>query len=77
MNDEMAEARENTVETIRGMDFGRPWAFEYTPAVSQPSDDTYLRMVRRADLVIWLVGSETTQPVMAEINTAISAGVGC
>ena len=74
MNDEMAEAREITVETIRGMDFGRPWAFEYTPASSQPADDTYLRMVREADLVIWLVGSETTQPVMAEINTAISAG---
>ena len=74
MNDEMAEAREITVETIRGMDFGRPWAFEYTPASSQPADDTYLRMVREADLVIWLVGGETTQPVMAEINTAISAG---
>ena len=74
MNDEMAEAREITIETIRGMNFGRPWAFEYTPASSQPADNTYLRMVREADLVIWLVGSETTQPVMAEINTAISAG---
>ena len=74
MNDEMAEARKITAETIRGIDFGRPWAFEYTPASSEPADDTYLRKVRESDLVIWLVGSDTTQPVIAEINTAISAG---
>ena len=74
MNKEMAEARTICVETIKGIPYGRPWAFEYTPASSDPADDTYLRKVREADLVIWLVGSDTTQPVIAEINTAISAG---
>ena len=74
MNKEMAEARTICVETIKGMSYGRPWAFEYTPASSDPAEDTYLRKVREADLVIWLVGSDTSQPVIAEINTAISAG---
>ena len=69
----MTKARKIAVETIREIDIGRPWAFEFTPASSQPADDTYLRKVREADLVIWLVGSETTQPVIAEINTAIAA----
>ena len=35
--------------------------------------DGYLRKVREADFVIWLVGSETTQPVVDEINECIAA----
>ena len=71
MNTEMELARKIAVEAINKVSVGRPWAFEFTPASSEPAEDTYLRKVREADLVMWLVGSETTQPIVNEINEAI------
>ena len=73
MNDEMEPARKIATETIKKVDFGRPWAFEFTPASAETAEATYLRKVREADFVLWLVGSETTQPVVDEINEAIAS----
>lgn len=53
--------------------FQRPWAFEYTPASSEPVDQGYLRKVREADLVIWLASDETTTPVANEIREALAS----
>ncbi len=53
----------------------REWAFENTPASSESARDYYLRNSARADFVIWLVGSETTQAVADEIH-ACMAGHG-
>jgi len=50
-----------------------PWMFEYTPASSEGLSDGYLRKVREADLVVWLVGRETTAPVQAEIQEALKS----
>ena len=73
MNDVMEPARLIAVDAIKRVEFGRPWAFEFTPASSESADDAYLRKVREADFVVWLVGSETTQPVINEINEAIAS----
>ena len=73
MNEEMMCAREGARREINAIDFGRPWVFEFTPASSETAVDGYLRKVKEADFVIWLVGSKTTQPVVDEINQSIAA----
>ena len=75
MDDELAPARNSTVMAIPKMSFGRPWAFEYTPASSEAASDAYLRKVEEADFVIWLVGSKTTQPVVNEIHRCLASRV--
>jgi hypothetical protein len=50
-----------------------PWAFETSPASSEPVVEGYLRKVREAAFVIWLVGESTTNPVEAEIGEALTA----
>ena len=73
MNAEMEKARTFAVGAIERVEFGRPWAFEFTPASSETADDAYLRKVREADFVVWLAGSKTTRPVINEINEAIAS----
>ena len=72
MDDELNPARNSAVATIQEMDFGRPWAFEYTPASSEAASDAYLRKVQEADFVIWLVGSRTTLPVVNEVHRCLA-----
>ena len=72
MNSEMEPARKIAVEAVKRVEFGRPWAFEYTPASPETAEATYLRKIREADFVVWLVGSETTQPVVDEVNEAVA-----
>ena len=74
MREELYYARKVVVETCKATDFTRPWAFEYTPGSSEPPDQGYLRKVREADFVVWLIGEETTQPVVDEITTSVTAG---
>lgn len=50
-----------------------PWAFETSPASSEPVVEGYLRKVREAAFVIWLAGESTTNPVEAEIGEALAA----
>ncbi|MCY3899574.1 MAG: hypothetical protein OXF86_13445 [Caldilineaceae bacterium] len=74
MRDELNCARKVVKQACESIRFIRPWAFEFTPASSEPPDQGYLRKVREADFVFWLIGSETTQPVVDEITECISAG---
>ena len=74
MNEEMERPREIAVAAVNDVEFGRPWAFEFSPASSESTDESYLRKVREADFVVWLVGRETTQPVIREINEAMTYG---
>ena len=71
----MTSAREIAIRTVSDSPFIRPWPFEGTPASSESLPDSYLRKVRESDLVIWLVGSKTTEPVAQEINTCMTAGI--
>ena len=73
MNDEMEPARKIAVKAISQVVIGRPWAFECSPASAESAEDAYLRKVREADFVVWLAGAETTQPVVDEVNEAISS----
>ena len=74
MTDELQWARDEVVRILKKFPFARPWAFEFTPASSESVTDAYLRKVGDADFVVWLVGSQTTQPVVNEINTSIANG---
>ena len=73
MDDELGLARDSTAKAIQEMGFGRPWAFEYTPASSEAASDAYLRKVEESDFVIWLVGSRTTQPVVNEVHRCLAS----
>ena len=46
--------------------------FEYTPGSSEPVDKAYLRHVRDADFVVWLVTAPTTEAVSDEVKEAIA-----
>ena len=74
MTGELQWARDEVLRTLKNFPFARPWAFEFTPASSESATDAYLRKVRDADFVVWLVGSQTTQPVVNEINTTLATG---
>ena len=74
MKDEMETARNTVVETCSLYPLTRPWAFEFTPSSSETPSKGYLRKVREADFVIWLIGGETTQPVVDEVTTCMTAG---
>lgn len=63
-------ARQATFAALNSKTFIRPWMFENTPASSERVDDAYLKKVREADLVIWLLGSEVTDAVQREIREA-------
>ncbi len=70
---ELDEVRQETVHTLNRVPWLTSWAFEYTPASSEPVDEGYLRKVREADVVIWLVGEKTTKPVQKEIREALAS----
>ena len=70
----LQSARDTAVRTIADLPTTEPWAFEHTPPSSRPPRDLYLRKVAEADLVIWLIGAETTLPVVEEIQTCLAAG---
>ena len=52
----------------------RVWAFEDAPASSEAARNRYIRNAGRAEIVIWLIGSTTTPPIVEEINTCLAAG---
>ena len=58
------------VESYPGM---RAWAFEDAPASSEAARARYVRNAGRADMVIWLIGSKTTTPIVEEISACMRA----
>ena len=74
MNVELKRGREVAEQTVIEFPITRPWAFEDTPASSRAPADEYLRAASEADIVIWLIGQETSLPVTDEINACVSAG---
>ena len=71
-NDEMKWAREEAEKVIDEFPNCRPWAFEDMPASSQATREYYIGNADKADFVIWLVGQDTSQPVVDEIQTCMS-----
>lgn len=68
---EMCRARElaiNEVDKYPGM---KVWAFEDAPASSDDARDRYIGNAEKADLVIWLIGSTTTTPIVEEVSACM------
>ena len=74
IDDELRAVRKRVVATLRQAPFLLPWAFEMTPASSEPVGQDYLRKVREATLVFWFAGTTTTPPVEREIAEALASG---
>ena len=70
---EMSRARELAIEEVANYQGMRVWAFEEAPASSEAARDRYISNAGRADLVIWLIGSTTTTPIVEEINACMRA----
>ena len=66
------EVRNETVRTLDEIPLIARWVFEYTPGSSEPVDKAYLRHVRDADFVVWLVTAPTTEAVSDEVKEAIA-----
>ena len=58
------------VDSYPGM---KVWAFEGAPASSEAARNRYIRNAGRADIVIWLIGSTTTTPIVEEVSACVRA----
>ena len=72
-DEELCRPRALTIKEVENYPGMRVWAFEDTPASSEQPRDRYIINAGRADLVIWLIGSTTTTPVVEEINACMRA----
>ena len=70
---EMARARYLAIEAVRNYPGMREWAFEDAPASSEAAREKYIRNASKANFVIWLIGSTTTQPVVEEVDACLRA----
>jgi hypothetical protein len=76
MDDELMSIRGRVKAALQEAPYLMPWAFETAPASSENVEDGYLRKVREASFVLWLIGSHTTEPVEKEINEALASQGG-
>ena len=69
------EAERRAVQAaIQEIPLTRPWLFEFSPASSQPLDESYLRNVRGCDIFVLLLTKRLSDPVRAEVEAAQAAG---
>ena len=73
-DEELYHARTLAIDTVDKYPGMRVWAFEDAPASSEAARDRYIRNAGSADLVVWLVGSKTSAPVVEEIDACLAAG---
>ena len=69
----LSRARASAIEAVDNYPGMRVWAFEDAPASPEQARDRYIRNASRADLVIWLIGSTTTTPIVEEISACMQA----
>ena len=72
-DEELCRPRASTIKEVDNYQGMRVWAFEDAPASSERARDRYIRNAGRADLVIWLIGSTTTTPIVEEISACMRA----
>ena len=56
-DEEMSRARSLAIKEVDAFPLTKVWAFEDAPASSEDARDRYVRNASRADMVIWLIGS--------------------
>ena len=74
VTDELKSTRQAAKDAVLALPFAQPWLFEDSPASSESPSAIYLRKVKEADIVIWFIGSETSKPVVEEINVCMNVG---
>ena len=72
-DEEMSRARELAIDEVANYPGMKVWAFEDAPASSEVARDRYINNAERADLVIWLIGSTTTTPIVEEVSACMRA----
>ena len=72
-DEETSRARSLAIKEVDSFPVTKVWAFEDAPASSETTRDRYVRNAGRADMVIWLIGSTTTTPIVEEINACMRA----
>ena len=72
-DEELAHARELAIDTVASYPGMKVWAFEDAPASSEAARDRYIRNAGRADIVIWLIGSKTSTPIVEEVSACMRA----
>ena len=72
-DEEMSRARSLAIKEVDSFPVTKVWAFEDAPASSEVARDRYVRNAGRADMVIWLIGSTTTTPIVEEISACMRA----
>ena len=70
-DEEMSRAREMAIDEVANYPGMKVWAFEDAPASSEVARDRYINNAERADLVIWLICSTTTTPIVEEISACM------
>ena len=65
--------RSLAIKEVDSFPVTKVWAFEDAPASSEAARDRYVRNAGKADMVIWLIGSTTTTPIVEEISACIRA----
>ena len=68
---EMSHARELTINEVAKYPGMNVWAFEDAPASSETARVRYIRNAGRADIVIWLIGPTTTDPIVEEVSVCM------
>src|SRR6266498_1864721 len=72
--EDLGDERDAAVRIIDSLLLSRAWAFEFSPASSDPVDQTYLEKVDQCDIFILILGVEITTAVRDEYERAV-AGV--
>jgi hypothetical protein len=72
MTSELNDVRRMTVDALRGLrQFVTLWRFEDHASDSRPPEDVFLEGVRRSDVIIFIAGSDISDPVESEIVEAL------
>ena len=70
---ELSRPRALAIKEVDNYPGMKVWAFEDAPASSEAARERYIRNVGRAEIVIWLIGSTTTTPIVEEVSACMRA----
>ena len=72
-DEEMSRARGMAIKVVGNYPGMEVWAFEDATASPEAARDRYIRNAGGADIVIWLIGSTTTTPIVEEVSACVRA----
>ena len=72
-DEELSRPRAWAIKEVDNYPGMKVWAFEDASASSEAARERYIRNAGRADIVIWLIGSTTTTPIVEEVSACMRA----